>query len=183
MLNINGVEYSSAQAWEIAIRGLMNLVTAEGEDFLPTMDTRNKAYTLADNGTLNDAMPSYSPNCVWGKHPWYEGANADLVTYNGAAIETVGVNFMVKVGAWHVVRGLIKTAGNASPLGMIGNFQQFGTSSSELNLDGYSGLISPMRELLVLMRIYKDLLDNNINSNVYTAIKDKTYSFDLYGIQ
>ena len=66
---------------------------------------------------------------------------------------------------------------------MIGNFQQFGTSSSELNLDGYSGLISPMRELLVLMRIYKDLLDNNINSNVYTAIKDKTYSFDLYGIQ
>ena len=88
---------------------------------------------------------------------------------------------MVKVGAWHVVRGLIKTAGN-NPLGMIGNFQEFGTASNSLNLDGYIGLISPMREMLILMRIYKDLLDNNINSNVYTAIKDKAYSFDLYGI-
>lgn len=183
VLNINGVEYSSAQAWEIAIRGLMNLVTAEGEDFLPTMDDRNKPYTLADNGSLNDAMPTYSPDCAWGKHPWYEGANSELVTYNGAAIESVDVNFMVKVGAWHVVRGLIKTAGNSSPLGMIGNFQQFGTVSSSLILEGYNGLISPMREMLILMRIYKDLLDNNINSNVYTAIKDKTYSFDLYGIQ
>ena len=183
VLNINGVEYSSAQAWEIAIRGLMNLVTAEGEDFLPTMDDRNKPYTLADNGSLNDAMPTYSPDCAWGKHPWYEGANSELVTYNGAAIESVDVNFIVKVGAWHVVRGLIKTAGNSSPLGMIGNFQQFGTVSSSLILEGYNGLISPMREMLILMRIYKDLLDNNINSNVYTAIKDKTYSFDLYGIQ
>ena len=183
VLNVNGVEYTSAQAWEIAIRGLMNLVTAEGEDFLPTMDDRNKPYTLADNGSLNDAMPTYSPDCAWGKHPWYEGANSDLVTYNGAAIESVDVNFMVKVGAWHVVRGLIKTAGNNSPLGMIGNFQQFGTASSTLILEGYNGLISPMREMLILMRIYKDLLDNNINSNVYTAIKDKTYSFDLYGIE
>ena len=66
---------------------------------------------------------------------------------------------------------------------MIGNFQQFGTVSSSLILEGYNGLISPMREMLILMRIYKDLLDNNINSKVYTAIKDKTYSFDLYGIQ
>ena len=181
VLNVNGVEYTSAQAWEIAIRGLMNLVTAEGEDFLPTMDDRNKAYTLADNGSMNDAMPTYSPDCAWGKHPWYEGANSELVTYNGSAIEEVDVNFMVKVGAWHVVRGLIKTAGN-NPLGMIGNFQEFGTASNSLNLDGYIGLISPMREMLILMRIYKDLLDNNINSNVYTAIKDKAYSFDLYGI-
>jgi hypothetical protein len=95
----------------------------------------------------------------------------------------VDVNFMVKVGAWHVVRSFVQTAGNTSPLGMIGNFQQFGTDAGSLDLDGYEGLISPMRELMVLMRIYKDLLDNNVNDNVYTAIKDKTYSFDLYGIQ
>jgi hypothetical protein len=181
VLNVSGQEVSSSQAWEIAIRGLLNLVTAEGEGLLPTMDTRNKAYTLQDNGTLKDVMPSPSAANQWGKHPWYEGANSDLVTYNGNAIETVDVNFMVKVGAWHVVRSFIKTPGNSSPLGMIGNFQQFGTDSGSLNLEGYSGLISPMREMLVLMRIYKDILDNNVNSNVYTAIKDKTYSFDLYG--
>ena len=115
-----------------------------------------------------------------GKHPWYEANN--LVTYNGEAIETVDVNFIVKVGAWHVVRSFIP-AGSNSPLGMVGNFQEFGTTSGTLMLDGYVGLISPMRELLVLMRIYKDLLDNNVNDQVYTAIKDKTYSFDLYGIE
>ena len=179
-LNVNGLEVTSSQAWEIAIRGLMNLVTAEGEAFLPTMDDRNKPYTLQDNGTLNDAMPSPSAANKWGKNPWYEFG--ELVTYKGNAIETVDVNFMVKVGAWHVVRSFIP-AGSNSPLGMIGNFQQFGTSSSTLILDGYEGLISPMRELLVLMRIYKDILDNNVNDKVYTAIKDKQYSFDLYGIQ
>ena len=180
-LDVNGLEITSSQAWEIAIRGLLNLVTAEGEGLLPTMDTRNKAYTLQDNGSLKDVMPSPSAANKWGKNPWYEFG--ELVTYNGADIENVDVNFMVKVGAWHVVRSFVQTAGNTSPLGMIGNFQQFGTDAGSLNLDGYEGLISPMRELMVLMRIYKDLLDNNVNDNVYTAIKDKTYSFDLYGIQ
>ena len=89
------------------------------------------------------------------------------------------MNFILKVGAWHVVRSFIAVGSN-SPLGMIGNFQQFGTASSTLILDGYVGLISPMRELLVLMRIYKYLLDNDIDSNVYSAIKDKKFDFDLY---
>ena len=180
-LNIKGTEYSSSQAWEIAIRGLLNLVTEEGEEFLNGMTDRNKAYTLKDNKTMASVMPSASAANQWGKHPWYEGANSDLVTYNGAAITNVDVNFIVKVGAWHVVRSFI-AVGNNSPLGMIGNFQQFGTASSTLKLEGYEGLISPMRELMVLMRIYKYILDNNVNENVYTAIKDQAFSFDLYGI-
>lgn len=181
VLNVAGVQYTSSQAWEIAIRGLMNMVTTEGEAFLATMDDRNKPYTLGDNKSFNEAaMPTPSEANQWGKHPWYEANN--LVTYNGEAIETVDVNFIVKVGAWHVVRSFIP-AGSNSPLGMVGNFQEFGTTSGTLMLDGYVGLISPMRELLVLMRIYKDLLDNNVNDQVYTAIKDKTYSFDLYGIE
>ncbi len=180
-LNIKGVEYSSSQAWEIAIRGLLNLVTEEGEEFLAGMTDRNKAYTLKDNKSMASLMPSASAANQWGKHPWYEGANSDLVTYNGAAITNVDVNFIVKVGAWHVVRSFI-AVGNNSPLGMIGNFQQFGTASSTLKLEGYEGLISPMRELMVLMRIYKYILDNNVNENVYTAIKDQAFSFDLYGI-
>ena len=182
VLDVNGQEISSSQAWEIAIRGLLNLVTEEGQAFLDGMTDRNKAYTLADNGTLNQGMPAASAANQWGKHPWYEGANTDLVTYNGNAIETVDVNFMVKVGAWHVVRSFIAVGSN-NPLGMVGNFQQFGTGSGTLNLSGYDGLISPMREMLILMRIYKDILDNGVNDKVYTAIKDKQYSFDLYGIQ
>ena len=182
VLNVAGQEISSSQAWEIAIRGLLNLVTEEGQAFLDGMTDRNKPYTLADNGSLSLAMPAPSAANQWGKHPWYEGAEDERITYNGAPIETVDVNFIVKVGAWHVVRSFIAVGSN-SPLGMIGNFQQFGTASSTLNLEGYDGLIAPMREMLVLMRIYKDLLDNKINDKVYTAIKDKTYSFDLYGIQ
>ena len=179
-LNVNGQEITSNQAWEIAIRGLMNLVTTEGEAFLDGMTDRNKAYTLGNNKAFNTAaIPNPSSNNKWGGHPWYEGANSDLVTYNGQKIETVDINFMIKVGAWHVVRSFIAVGSN-SPLGNVGNFQQFGTSSSTLNLDGYDGLISPMRELLVMMRIYKYILDNNINENVYDAIKNQKFSFDLY---
>lgn len=184
VLNVAGQEISSSQAWEIAIRGLMNLVTAEGEAFLDDMTDRNKAYTLADNGSLNQAIPTPSPANQWGKHPWLESIydGYDGLTYNGQLVTEVDVNFMVKVGAWHVVRSFIKTAGNSSPLGIIGNFLEFGTSSSTLNMEGYAGLISPMRELLILMRIYKYILDNDIDSNVYTAIKDQKFDFDLYGI-
>ena len=182
VLHVAGEEISSSQAWEIAIRGLMNLVTAEGEEFLNGMTDRNKAYTLADNGSLNQPIPTPSADNQWGKHPWYEGSADEMLKYQGGEITSVDVNFIVKVGAWHVVRSFIAVGSN-SPLGMIGNFQQFGTASSTLILDGYEGLISPMREMLILMRIYKDILDNNVDDKVYTAIKGKTYSFDLYGIQ
>ena len=181
VLNVAGQEISSSQAWEIAIRGLLNMVTAEGEAFLSTMDDRNKAYSLADNGSLNQAMPSASPGNQWGKHPWYEGSYDEMLKYNGNDISSVDVNFIVKVGTWHVVRSFIKVGSN-TPIGSLGNFQTFGTSSQTLNLEGYDGNISSMRQLLIMMRIYKYLLDNNIDENVYSAIKDQQFDYDLYGI-
>ncbi|MBO7643683.1 MAG: BACON domain-containing protein, partial [Bacteroidales bacterium] len=178
-LNVNGTEYSSSQAWEIAIRGLMDMVTAEGDEFLNDMTDRNKAYTLQDGLSFSTAKVSKpSAQNRWGKHPWYEYDN--LVTDGGNKIESVGVDFMVKVGAWHVVRSFIP-AGSNNPLGMIGNYQEFGSKDGTLHLGNYSGYIAPMRELLILMRIYKYLLDNNIDSNVYTAIKNQKFDFDLYG--
>ena len=178
-LNVKGKEYSSSQAWEIAIRGLLNMCTAEGEAFLDGMTDRNKAYTLQDGLAMSKAPVSEpSADNKWGKHPWYEGGN--LVKNHGLDVTEVDLNFMVKVGAWHVVRSFIKVGSN-NPLGMIGNYQEFGTSSGTLNLDGYVGYISPMRELLVLMRIYKYLLDNGIDSNVVTALQGKMFDFDLYG--
>lgn len=174
-----GTTYTSAQAWEIAIRGLLNLVTAEGEEGLPKMDDRNTPWTLTNAASFSTAkVPGFSENCAWGSTPWYEYDST--VTYNGAAIEEVGIDFIVKCASWHIVRGLIKTAGNANPLGAIGNFQEFGTSSSQLNLDGYEGLISPIRELLIVARIYDYLLENNIDSNVYDAVKGQKFDFDLY---
>lgn len=180
-VTVDGQVYTSAQAWEIAQRGMLDLLTTEGSAELVNFnDSRNHAMTLADGATLLEPMPSFTAGCKWGGNPWYEYDN--LVTYNNEAIESVGVDFMVKVGAWHVVRSFIKTDCN-SPLGNIGNFQEFGTSSSTLNLDGYVGYISPMREFLILARFYKYLLDNNITENVYTAVKDVKFDFELYGIK
>ena len=174
---VGSTEYSSNQCWEIAIRGLMNMCTTEGEDFLTGMTDRNKAYTLGNGKGMDSAIPSYSSNNQWGENPWYEYDNT--VTYNSAEISEVGIEFILKCCSFHVVRGLITNSGNTA-LGKIGNFQEFGTKSSQLNLDGYSGYICPMRELLIVARIYKYLLDNNIDSNVYDAIKEVKVAFDLY---
>ncbi len=181
VLHIGDVQMSSSQAWEVAIRGLLNMVTAEGEAQLDAMDDRNKPFTLTDAGSFTGTKISTpSPDNKWGKNPWYEYEN--LVTNGGQAVTDVDVAFMVKVGAWHVVRSFIYNAtSNKEPLTMVGNFQEFGSGSGKLNLENYSGYISPMRELLVLMRIYKYLLDNNVDQNVYTAIKDQRFDFDLYG--
>lgn len=174
-----GQTYTSAQAWEISIRGLLNLVTTEGEAALPLMDDRNRPWVFANAIDFSKAtVPSASENCNWNTYPWYEGANT--VKYNGEEITEVGLDFIVKCGSWHIVRGLIKTAGNTSPLGAIGNYQEFGTTSGTLNLDGYVGYIAPMRELLIVARIYDYLLKNNIDTNVYDALKDQKFAFDLY---
>lgn len=180
-MNVKGVEYSSAQAWEIAIRALLDMVTSEGSAGLDQMTDRNKPFTLADNAAMSAALPSPTAGCRWGTFPWYEGDDSGnrLVTYNGADISEVDIVFMVKVCSWHVVRSFIKVGSN-TPLGAIGNFQQFGTDPSTLILDGYNGQISPMRELVIVARIYKYLLDNNVNDKVYTAIKDQKFDFDMY---
>lgn len=177
---VGDVEYSSNQCWEIAIRGLMDLCTIEGDEHLPYMTSRNNNMHTLGNGTnFYTSIPSYSANNKWGPYPWYEYNNT--VKDNGSAITEVDIEFLLKCGSWHIVRGLITNSGNPSPLGQIGNFQEFGTNNaSTLVLGNYVGYIAPMRELLIAARIYKYILDNNINENVYDAIKDLKFAFDLY---
>lgn len=176
-ITVGDTEISSNQAWEIAIRGLMELCTAEGQVFLDEMTDRNKPYTLANGKGMNAGIPTCSSRNQWGKYPWYEADNT--VACNGEAIETVDVGFLLKCGSWHVVRSFVSNSGN-TPLDMIGNYQEFGTGPSTINLDGYVGYISPMRELLIAARIYKYILDNGIETNVYDAIKDVRVDFALY---
>ena len=180
-LNVNGIKYSSSEAWEIAIRGLMDMVTAEGNDFLAGMDKPSKPYTLQDGLTFSQVpIRTPSPDNKWGANPWYEDNNP--VTYNGLPVSDVDINFLLKVCSWHVVRSLVKVV--FEPFGVISNFVTLYADSrpNHLYLENYEGMISPMRELLILMRVYKYLLENNIDSNVYSAIKDKRFDFDLYGI-
>lgn len=179
-ITVDGVTYTSAQCWEIAQRGMLDLVTVEGSAELSKFTSRNHPMTLGNGKALTEPMPSYTSGCKWGANPWYE--QDDQMKYNGEAVKSVGLDFMVKVGAWHVIRSFVDIAGVNSPaLGTIGNFQQFAASGNYLILDGYVGLIAPMRELLILARFYKHLLDNNIDTNVYDAVKDVKFDYDLYG--
>lgn len=174
---IEGVTYTAAQSWEIAIRGLFDLCTAEGASFPLGMGSeRNKAYTLANGKSLLAAPISRaSENCIWGAYPWYEKTDdGGVVKLNGEPVTEVDINFLLKCGGWHICRAFY----TADPLGKIGNFQIFGAGN--LELDGYEGLIAPMREFLIAARFYKYILDNNITSNVYDAIKDVKVSYELY---
>ena len=176
--NVCGTEYTTAEAWEIAVRSLLDLVTSEGDEGLAAMKTRNQNFTLQDGVALSAEMPSATDGCTWGGTPWYEMNN--LVTDNGATITEVGLEFIVKVTSIHLTRGLVKNTWNTDPLGYIGNYQQFGTSTSTIMLGNYSGLISAMREFYILARVYEYILDNNITENVYTALKDQQFDFDMY---
>ncbi|MBO6168348.1 MAG: BACON domain-containing protein, partial [Bacteroidales bacterium] len=179
-LNVKGTQFTSAQAWEIAIRGLLDMVLTDGQDYIGKMTSRNKpGYTLGDNKAFSEIVAAVpSSNAKWGKYPWYE---EDGVTYNGEPLKEAGVDVITKATLGHLVRGLVGIPGVFNPLGMIGNFQEFGNDDSSLMLTGYKGLISPMRELILLMRLYKHLLDNNIDANVYSAIKDVKFDYDMYG--
>lgn len=182
---IDGVTYTSNKCWEIAIRGLFDLCTAEGSGFIDSMDDRNKPFTLADGKSLYSApIRKAFDNNDWGLYPWYEHeTEGGVLKDDGKPLEEIGLEPLLKVCSWHIVRAFVPNSANPSPLGMIGNYQQFGTSASTIHYGNYEGLICPMRELLILARFYKYILDNNITKDVYTALKDVKVSYDLYNQQ
>lgn len=182
-ITVNGVEYTAANCWEIAIRGLMDMCSAEGNTYIDNMKNRNTVFTPA-NGKALTAAPICRPNenCKWGQYPWYEADDDNTtLSYNNEKMETINLYILLRACTVHVARAFYNNLGSA--LGMIGNFQQFGETESLIKEDGYLGLISPMHEFIVLARVYKYILDNNINSNVYDALKDVQFSFDCYNQQ
>lgn len=173
---VAGVKYTAAQCWGIALKSLIDLCSKEGSTVWATERTPDvPAHTLGNGKTMNAPIPMLEEWFVWNQHPWYENENdGGVVKYNEVPVTEVDIAFMMRVMPWHLTR--------SSQLGAIGNYQQFGTSKeSTLVYDGYIGLICPMRELLIAARIFKYILDNDITENVYDAIKDQKFSYDLYG--
>ena len=173
---VAGVKYTAAQCWGIALKSLIDLCSIEGSTVWEVERTPEKpAHTLGNGKSMNSPIPMLEEWFIWGQHPWYENeTDGGPVKYNEQPITEVDIAFMMRVMPWHLTR--------SSQLAAIGNFQQFGTSKeSTLYYEGYIGLICPMREFLIAARIFKYILDNDINSNVYDAIKDVKFSFDLYG--
>lgn len=173
---VAGVKYTAAQCWGIALKALIDLCSIEGSTVWEVERTPDvPAHTLGNGKTMNAPIPMLEEWFVWNQHPWYENENdGGPVKYNEQPVTEVDIAFMMRVMPWHLTR--------SSQLGAIGNYQQFGTSKeSTLVYDGYLGLICPMREFLIAARIFKYILDNDITENVYDAIKDQKFSFDLYG--
>ena len=173
---VAGVKYTAAQCWGIALKSLIDLCSLEGSTVWETERTPDvPAHTLGNGKSMSAPIPSLEEFFMWNQHPWYENDNdGGPVKYNGELVTEVDIAFMMRVMPWHLTR--------SSQLEKIGNFQQFGTSKeSTLVYDGYIGVICPMRELLIAARIFKYILDNDINENVYDAIKDVKFSYDLYG--
>ena len=173
---VAGVKYTAAQCWGIALKSLIDLCSKEGSTVWATERTPDTpAHTLGNGKTMNAPIPQLEEWFIWGQHPWYENeSDGGPVKYNEQPVTEVDIAFMMRVMPWHLTR--------SSQLEAIGNFQQFGTSKeSTLVYDGYLGLICPMREFLIAARIFKYILDNDITENVYDAIKDQKFSFDLYG--
>ena len=174
-ITVNNVTYDAAQCWEIALKGILDLVTKEGSSVM--QEKRNVlVHTLADGKALNEPIPSVDTWAIWGSYPWYEKAD-DPCAINFSSANPCTMEFLQNVIPWFLTR--------ASQLTHIGNFQTFNADSPDNSLvfGNYKGNISPMRLFLIAARFYKYLIDNKITSNVYTAMKDVKLDYDLYGIE
>lgn len=176
--NIDGHLYNSFEAWEIAARGLLEMCTAEGQEFYSTMTGPNASFSPTD-GARFDKMPVpvlSKPYRAWGPYPWFEddGVMGSLTEPGGAPVTEVDVLFMLRTCAWALKR--------AYDTEDIVDYVTYGPNEGDLYYNGYEGYVCSMRQLLVLLRIYKYLLDNDINENVFSAIRDVMFDYDLYGI-
>lgn len=166
--------YTADQCWEIAIRGLFDICTSEGNGFLLSMKNKNDEYTLA-NGKSLYAAPINAPSVKWGGYPWYEDKDNGPITQNGVPITEIDLNFFLRCASWHLIYSLNSNGGD------IANF--LSATSEYAKANNYGGIICPMRELLVAARFYKVLLDGGVTKNAYDALKDVKVDFDLYNQQ
>ncbi|MBQ6016199.1 MAG: hypothetical protein IJL22_07890 [Bacteroidales bacterium] len=170
-ITVNGKTYKPFEAWDIAIKGFVEMCTAEGTTVWPTA-LNAPVHTLANGKPMTMEIPELEAD-KWNKckYPWYQNEGAA----NFDADHPVNIEVLRRVLPYWLNRARQLDSGK----GRIGNYQDMGASG----LEGYSGLMCPMQSLLILCRIYKYLLDNNITENVYDAIKDKTWDSDLWGAE
>ena len=167
-ITVNGKTYKPFEAWDIAIKGFVEMCTVEGTTVWPTA-LNAPVHTLANGKPMTMEIPELEAD-KWNKckYPWYQNEGAA----NFDADHPVNIEVLRRVLPYWLNRARQLDSGT----GRIGNYQDMGASG----LEGYKGEMCPMQSLLILLRIYKYLLDNNITENVYDAIKDKTWDPDLY---
>lgn len=163
-LTIGEKTFTMDEAWELAITGIIELITKEGAGVVPT-EVGVAAHTPGDGASMSTIL--YDPS-KWERwtYPWYEADE----TLNLDENHPVTADLLVRLLPWWLKR--------ANDFGYVGNFQYL----HSLNFGDYSGMICSMRLLLIMARFYKEVLDAGIETGVYTYMKDKTIDPDLYGI-
>ena len=167
-ITVNGKTYKPFEAWEIALKGILEMITVEGLTVSPSA-MNNPVHTLGNGKPITIDIPELEGD-KWNKckYPWYQNEGAA----NFDESHPVNVEVLRRVLPWWLKRARELDSNK----GRIGNFLDMGSSG----LEGYNGEICPMQCLLIMARFYKYLLDNNINTNVYDAVKDQTFDYTLY---
>jgi hypothetical protein len=172
-ITVDGVTYDAAQCWEIALKGILDVITKEGSSTAQT-ERNTLVHTLANGQPMSETIPTVDTWAKWGTYPFYEKDDAPCVI-NFSETNPCTLEFLQHVIPWFLTR--------AAALKHLGNFQTFDATSPSTCLvyGDYKGNISAMRMFLISVRFYKYIVDNNITTNVYTAMKDVKLDYDLYG--
>ncbi|MBO4264158.1 MAG: hypothetical protein J5871_05715 [Bacteroidales bacterium] len=194
-MTVNGTTYNAAQAWVIAAKGLLDMMTSETSDVTNKWATGTSAWskkiTFANKNTIHKtAIPNTTVKLAKGNlsmtkfnsYPWYENTSDGGVFTGSTTSGNTPVTTTSTISAGEVLLILqfwLYRAADA--YGAITNY--FVVSNVDTSgYAGMSGLMCPMRMLLVMARMYKAILDNKITSNTWTNMKDRTFSVDLYGL-
>ena len=168
-ITVCGTTYKTFEAWEIALKGILEMITLEGLTVNPSA-ANTPVHTLGNGKPLTMTIPELEGD-KWNKckYPWY--ANEGSANFDDS--HPVNVEVLRRLLPWWLKRARELDSGK----GRIGNFQDMGSFGLE---GGYKGQICPMQCLLIMARFYKYVLDNNITTNVYDAVKDQTFDYTLY---
>ena len=167
-ITVGGETYTMYEAWVVAAKGIVEILTKEGMECVPDAQDVLK-HTLGGGKSLSIPVPA--KNSTWNKwaYPWYEDGDLNL-----SETKPFTVEMLAQMAPWWLKRAQTLDSGK----GRINNFQQLGDYKFA---GGQSGMMCAMRMYLIMIRFYKHLLDNNIESNVYEAVQGMNIDFDLYG--
>ena len=167
-ITVGDKTYKTFEAWEIALKGIIEMCTLEGLAVSPAK-TSEPVHTLGNGKPFNMDIPELEGD-KWNqcKYPWY--ANEGAANFD--ADHPVNMEVLRRILPWWLKRARELDSGK----GRIGNYLDM----ASFGLEGYKGEICPMQCLLIMARLYKYLLDNNVESNVYDALKDQTFDPTLY---
>ena len=170
-VEVDGTAYSAAQAYVIAMKGILDMITLEGSGILQK-SVNEPVHTLGNGKKLTEPLPQATEEWVmWGMYPYYE----NTTEYPQFTPEEVGVDWFWRDLPWRFTRN--------TALGKIGNFLCYSADGKLENYiiqPPYHGTACAIRCMLMTARFYKFLLDNNITENVYDAVKDEKFSSELY---